>query len=179
MFTQKVSRLAELLPGPHGWTVTELVDSMWTRDRGHRGPSRAPHPVAVTLWLRPNKQAGYRAGQHLTVTVDQRPPARPVLPPANAEGDRLIELTVTCHDGGTVSEHLIRHARRGMVVGLSAPAGDFVLPENAPNKIVFIAGGSGITPVMGMLRTLQAQGYDGDVAVLHYVRTPQDACYST
>ncbi len=64
-----------------------------------------------------------------------------------------------------------------MVVELSAPAGDFVLPEQRPHRILLVSGGSGITPVMSMLRTLHAEGFDGEVAFIHYAPTPADADY--
>ena len=76
-----------------------------------------------------------------------------------------------------VSEYLHRAARPGMTVGMSGPAGDFVLPTPRPRRLLLIAGGSGITPVMAMVRTLRQERHDGRVAVLHYVRSIDDACY--
>lgn len=180
MFTKSVTRALDLLLGPHGVDrYTELLDPMWTSDsratvvRVHRPTART-----VTLTLEPNRPIDFSAGQHLAVTVeiDGRRHTR-CYSPANAAGDALIELTVTRHDGGTVSEHLYRSAAPGMVVDLASPAGDFVLPGQRPRRLLLIAGGSGITPVMGMLRTLRQEGFDGVVAVVHYVRSMQNACY--
>ena len=64
-----------------------------------------------------------------------------------------------------------------MVVGLAGVGGDFVLPEQRPRRILFVSGGSGITPVMAMLRTLLAEGHRGEIAFVHYARSPQEACY--
>lgn len=191
MFTQNVERsrtrtgfrdrLLGLLAGPHGVDrYTELVDPMWTsEDRATVVRVGRSKPRSVTLWLRPNHpRAGFQAGQFLTVTVeiDGRRHSR-CYSPANAEGAGEIELTVARHDGGVVSEYLHRAARPGMTVGLSAPAGDFVLPRRRPRRLLLIAGGSGITPVMSMVRTLAEEWYDGEIAVLHYVRSLDDACY--
>ena len=186
MFTQtstragRRSRLLGLLTGPHGVDrYTELVDPMWTSEnRATVVRVRRPSPRSVTLWLQPNHPVGFRAGQYLTVTVeiDGRRHSR-CYSPANAESGQLIELTIARHDGGLVSDYLCRAARRGMTVGLSAPAGDFVLPTPRPRRLVLIAGGSGITPVMSMVRTLAEERYDGEIAVLHYVRTLGDAVY--
>lgn len=175
------ARLLALLAGPHGVDrYTELVDPMWTTEnratvvRVQRSTSRS-----VTLWLRPNHPCTFRAGQYVTVTVeiDGRRHTR-CYSPANAEGAALIELTIARHDGGVVSEYLHRCARPGMTVGLTAPAGDFVLPEKMPRRLLLIAGGSGITPVMSIARTLvENDCRDREVAVLHYVRTLDDACY--
>lgn len=183
MFTQTTAHgrtLLNLLFGPHGVDrYTELLDPMWT------GESRATvvgvrhfTPGSVTVWLEPNRPVVHSAGQHLGVTVeiDGRRHTR-YYSPANAEGAPLIELTAARHDGGVVSDYLHRSAHRGMVMGLSGAAGDFVLPERRPRRLLMIAGGSGITPVMSMVRTLNAEGFDGDIAVLRYVPAMSEACY--
>ena len=177
MFTKT---LIGLLAGPHGVDrYTELVDPMWTTEiRATVVRVRRSTPQSVTLWLQPNHPVPFRSGQHLTVTVeiDGRRHSR-CYSPANAEGVPVIELTVARHPGGVVSEYLYQHARTGMTVGLSGPAGDFVLPHPLPRRLLLIAGGSGITPVMSMVRTLQESSYTGQLSVLHYVRTLRDACY--
>ena len=71
-----------------------------------------------------------------------------------------------------MSNYLYEQARRGMVVGLAGVGGDFVLPAQRPRRILLVSGGSGITPVMAMLRTLVAEGHDGEIAFVHYARTP-------
>ncbi|MCX2929104.1 ferredoxin reductase [Mycobacterium sp. CVI_P3] len=183
--TKKVLRspLVDLLTGPHGVDrYTELVDPTWTTDaRAKVVDVRRTTPRSVTLFLAPNTAVtGYRAGQHLnlTVEIDGRRHTR-CYSPASAEGSSLIELTIGRHDGGLVSSHLYRHARPGMVVGLSAPAGDFVLPDRRPRRILLVSGGSGITPVMSMVRTLLAEHFDGEIVFVHYARTPLEACYRT
>ena len=55
-----------------------------------------------------------------------------------------------------VSTYLVRRARVGTVVMLDQAAGDFVLPPVRPTKVLFLTAGSGITPVMGMLRSTAA-----------------------
>jgi ferredoxin-NADP reductase len=44
--------------------------------------------------------------------------------------------------------------------------------------VLFVSGGSGITPVMSMLRTLRAEGNDRDTTFIHYARTRAEACYA-
>lgn len=186
MFTQSLKRrvgrapLAGLLMGPHGPDrYTELLDPMWTSEiRATVTGVQHPTPRTVTLLLEPNHPVRWRAGQHVNVTVeiDGRRRTR-CYSPANADGSAVLELTITRHPDGVVSEYLCAHARRGMVVGLSEPAGDFVLPVPRPQRMVFIAGGSGITPVLSMLRTLAAEGFGGEMALLYYARTADDVCY--
>ena len=118
------------------------------------------------------------AGQYvnLAVEIDGRRHTR-CYSPANAEGAAHLELTIGQHDGGLVSTYLHEHARRGMVVGLTGVGGDFVLPAHRPRRILFVSGGSGITPVMAMLRTLVDEGHAGEIAFVHYARNRAEACY--
>jgi ferredoxin-NADP reductase len=183
------SPLVDLLTGPHGVDrYTELVEPTWTLgdSRAKVVAVRRQTPRSVTLTLEPNAAfaAGpaLRAGQHvnLTVEVNGRRQTR-CYSPANAEGDRLLELTIGVHDDGLVSQHLLHNARPGMVVGLDGVGGDFVLPTVRPRRILFVSGGSGITPVLSMLRTLTSERSrshsDREITFIHYARTPQEACY--
>ena len=199
MFTQTLTRrgrrsaLLDLLTGPHGVDrFTELVDPTWTRGdaRARIVAVRRNTPRSVTLTLEPNRAfTGFRAGQHinLSVEIDGRRRTRPYSP-ANSETDRRIELTVGHHDGGLVSTFLVERARTGMVVGLDSVGGDFTLPAQIPagpaqipagqqDRILLISGGSGITPVMSMLRTLRARRHTAQIAFVHYARSEQEACY--
>lgn len=182
--TRRVSRssLLNLLTGPHGIDrYTELVDPTWTQGqaRARIVDVRRQTPRSVTMTLQPNRVfTGFRAGQHINVSVeiDGRRRTR-CYSPANAEGSALLEITVGRHDGGLVSTYLCDHARPGMVVGLDSVAGDFVLPDARPSRILFVSGGSGITPVLSMLRTLHAEGFPGEIAFVHYARSAAEACY--
>ena len=195
MFTQTFTRtfakrvlssdLVDLLTGPHGVDrYTELVTPTWTsgQPRAKVVDVRRTTPRSVTLTLAPNDaftgRHTVKAGQFVNVTVeiDGRMHSR-CYSPANAEGSTQLELTIGVHDGGLVSTYLYERARRGMVVGLDGVGGDFVLPEQRPRRILFVSGGSGITPIMAMVRTLVAQGHTGEIAVVHYARTAKQAAY--
>jgi ferredoxin-NADP reductase len=188
MFTQTLTRrmlrspLVDLLTGPHGVDrYTELVAPTWTAGeaRAKIVAVRRQTARSVTLTLEPNRAfTGFRAGQHinLTVEIDGRRRTRPYSP-ASAEGAPHIELTVGRHDGGLVSNYLYEHARPGMVVGLNSVGGEFVLSTQRPRRILLVSGGSGITPVMSMLRTLRTEGFTGEVAFIHYARSADEACY--
>jgi ferredoxin-NADP reductase len=84
---------------------------------------------------------------------------------------------VKAHPEGLVSNFLIENARPGMVLGLGPAEGDFRLPPERPERILLISGGSGITPVISMLRTLCAEGHEGPIAFLHYAPDPDLAIY--
>jgi stearoyl-CoA 9-desaturase NADPH oxidoreductase len=189
MFTQTLKKqvlgsdLVNLLTGPHGVDrYTELVTPTWTLGEGRAKvvDVRRTTPRSVTLVLAPNEAFAdtVKAGQYvnLTVEIDGRRHTR-CYSPANAEGAAHLELTIGHHDRGLVSTFLYERARRGMVVGLAGIGGDFVLPAQRPRRILFVSGGSGITPVMAMLRTLVNEGHPGEIAFVHYARNPAEACY--
>lgn len=94
-------------------------------------------------------------------------------------GDDLLAVTVTAVPGGAVSGLLAHRTPVGALLRIGPPAGEFVLPEPAPEKLLFLTAGSGITPVMGMLRELAAtrpEALDGAVLV-HCDRTPADMVF--
>ena len=47
-----------------------------------------------------------------------------------------------------------------------------------PRRVLFVSGGSGITPVMSMLRTMRNEGSDREIAFIHYARSAREACYA-
>lgn len=176
------SKLLRLLAGPHGLDgYTELLKPTWTGAAARAeivGVARTT-PRSVTLTMVPNDAfGGFRAGQHLGigVEIDGRRRTRRYSPASTADAPQ-IELTVAMHDSGLVSRHLFHHARRGMIVDIDSAAGDFVLPEVTPSRILFISGGSGITPVLSMLRTLVAVHSSAQIGFIHFARSPALVSY--
>lgn len=137
-----------------------------------------------TFVLAPNRHwPGHRAGQYVAIAVEingmrvRRPYS--ISSGASGPGDR-IAITVKRVDGGKVSTWLHERLRAGHVIGLGRPQGDFVAPAALPGAtrpLLFVAGGSGITPVMAILRDLEARKQLGDVVVLHSARTAEDAIF--
>ncbi len=136
---------------------------------------------SVTMTLRPNRAfGGFRAGQFVRVGVeiDGVRRTRTYSPACSQHGaDRRLELTVTAHPEGLVSPWLIGCARPGAIVHLGEAQGEFVLPDARPERLVLIGGGSGITPVMSMLRTLCDEQHAGEITFIHYARTEADWLY--
>jgi ferredoxin-NADP reductase len=124
---------------------------------------------AVTVVLRPGGAwRGHRPGQYVRIGLDVdgvRLWRSYSLTSAPDAADGLITITAKAVAGGLVSAHLAQELRPGQLVHLDQALGDFVLPDPPPRKILFVTGGSGITPVMGMLRS----GLDRleDVVLVH------------
>ena len=87
--------------------------------------------------------------------------------PPSRDGRRLV-ITVRAMPDGFASQHLVNGVAPGTVVRLAPPAGEFVLPDPLPAKALFLSAGSGITPIMAMLRSLdrRADATD-DLVVVH------------
>src|SRR5205809_1409796 len=135
----------------------------------------------VSFVLRPNRNwRGFRPGQHvqLTVEIDGARHARTYSPSNAPAADGTVTLTVKRHPGGRVSGYLHEHLAVGDIVELSQAFGDFVLPDPVPAKLLMIAGGSGITPLMAMLRDLLARRIDTDVVFAHYAHTHRDLIFA-
>lgn len=177
------SPVVDLLLGPHGVDrYLELISPTLTVGdaRAEVVAVRRQTARSVTLTLRPNRAwGGFEAGQYVAVGVEingvRR--TRTYSPVGSAHNRRELELTVTEHPGGLVSGHLLRAARTGSIVHLAGAQGMFTLPSPRPERLVLISGGSGITPVLSMLRTLADEGHEGEISFLHFARTQADWLY--
>jgi ferredoxin-NADP reductase len=88
--------------------------------------------------------------------------------------DGCISVTVKAIPGGKVSNHLVHRAKPGTIVQLDQAAGEFCLPEQVPAKALFVTAGSGITPVMGILRNHPELT---DVVLIHSAPTAEDVVF--
>jgi stearoyl-CoA 9-desaturase NADPH oxidoreductase len=178
------SPFVDLLLGPHGVDrYLELIRPQLTVHdaRAEVLDVRRQTVRSVTVTLRPNGAwQGFRAGQFTRVGVEIDGVRRTrTYSPASSQhaADGALELTVTVHPEGLVSRHLRDRLRPGQVVHLGPAEGVFVLGDLRPERLVLISGGSGITPVLSILRTLCDEGHTGEVVFVHYARTASDWLY--
>lgn len=156
----------------------DLIDPLRTtaKLRGRIVEIRPETRDAVTVVITPGRSwKGHIPGQYVRIGVD-------------VDGVRLwrtysltsetttrdISITVKAIDGGKVSNYLVRRATPGTVVQLEQATGDFTLREGT-SKALFVTAGSGVTPVMGMLRN-HLDELD-DVVVVHSSPTKSDAIF--
>ncbi len=132
-----------------------------------------------TLTLKPGHGwRAHRAGQFVKVSVDVdgRLLGRTYsLSSSPDRDDGLVTITVTAM--GRVSNALVHATRPGDYVRIGLPQGDFTLPDEVPARLLFVTGGSGVTPVRSMLRTLALRRAMPDVVHLHYARSEADAIF--
>lgn len=192
------SKLVAALASPHGVdSYLERFNPMWAAHEVrarivsvHR-ETDGDAPVA-TLTLQPTATwRGHRAGQHVLVGVEMPGIAKrftrafSISSAASGRGERFT-LTIRAHDEGQVSSYLVRSAQPGQILHLSQAQGEFTLVESPAtptiSRLLFITGGSGITPAMSMVRTLLRDGYDGHagrkVTFLHFARSAEDQIFA-
>ena len=179
------SRVLAALTSPHGVDrYLEQVNPMWA---AHEVRARVVdvrrevdvpgHPPVATITFQPTATwRGHRAGQHVQLGVEVDGARRTtrvftISSPDSRPGDRFM-VTLRANPDGVVSRYLVERAEPGTMVHLSQAQGDFVLPDRMPEHVLFISGGSGITPVMSMLRSLQRRTHRGHVTFLHYAQSP-------
>jgi len=96
---------------------------------------------------------------------------------SGSRSERTVTITVKAMPEGFLSTHLVAGVEPGTIVRLAAPQGNFVLPDPAPPSILFLTAGSGITPVMSMLRTLLRRNQIADITHLHSAPTESDVMF--
>ena len=90
---------------------------------------------------------------------------------------KLISITVKATPEGFLSTHLVNGVQPGTIVRLASPKGDFALPDPPPAKMLLVTAGSGITPVMAMLRSMAHRGQTSDVVHIHSAPSAKDVIF--
>lgn len=123
---------------------------------------------------------GHRAGQHLDVrlTAEDGYQAQRSFSIASAPEASGVELTVERIDDGEVSPYLVQGAAAGDELEVRGPiGGPFTWSVDDGGPILLLAGGSGLVPLMAMLRHRSARASTLVTRVLISVRDPADALY--
>ena len=200
--------LLDALTGPHGvdrWA--ELVDPRLATDREvatvRRVDVETPDTVTLHLDLPRGWRTGAttppRAGQAVTLGVEVDGVRHHRSFTVASRGPAGWSVTVRANPNGTVSRHLVQHAAPGLRVDVGTPFGELVLPADddavadaLDDQLLLVSGGSGITPVMALLRRLVDEGHLAHVgsrgattpparprvALLHYEKSPVDVVFA-
>ncbi len=161
----------------------ELVNPLWT---SHAMQARIEKvwdesATARTLTLRPGKNwRSFKPGQHVRVgiPIGGRHFTRTYSISSAAESsDGCFTITVKAIPNGFVSNHIVRQLKPGDYIPIGIPQGDFYLPDAQPVKPLFITAGSGITPIMSMLRTLDAEQRFPSTTHIHYAPQSYDVIF--
>jgi ferredoxin-NADP reductase len=161
----------------------ELINPLWsTRElRGRIASIERETEDAATVTIKPGyRWSGHMPGQYLRIGIDiagVRHWRAYSLTSDPWREDGLISITVKNVDEGVVSPYLVRRGRPGTVVSLGGVEGDFVLGDPPPERILFVSAGSGITPIMSMIRHLDHDGQLRDAVLLHSARHTDDVIF--
>jgi ferredoxin-NADP reductase len=137
-------------------------------------------PRARTLVLDVPDWPGHRAGQHLDVrlTAEDGYQASRSYSIASAPELEAVEVTVELVDDGEVSPYLVDEVRPGDVFEVRGPIGShFTWSADQGGPLLLLAGGSGLVPLMAMLRHRAARGSEAETRVLVSARSEADALY--
>jgi ferredoxin-NADP reductase len=136
------------------------------------------HDVKTFVLAPGDAWPGHRAGQYVPVEVEiDGVRVRRCYSISSAPGGARVAITVKRVSGGRVSSFLHDRVSAGSVLNLGVPAGDFVLRDAPPEKLLLLSGGSGATPVMSLLRDLAARGAVRDVVFFHAARSAADVIF--
>jgi ferredoxin-NADP reductase len=152
-----------------GWRRAELV------------ARRDETPSAVTLVLGVPGWPGHLAGQHVDVrlTADDGYSTQRSYSVATPDHGARIELTVQVVSDGEASPFLARGLAVGDPVELRGPVGGwFVWRPGQPQRVLLLAGGSGVVPLMAMVRARHESGSGVPMHLVYSVRTPADVIYA-
>jgi ferredoxin-NADP reductase len=157
------------LGGRLRWRAAELVER------------RAESASAVTLVLGVPDWPGHVAGQHvdLRLTAEDGYSTQRSYSIASAPEGERVELTVQRLPGGEVSSYLAEDLRPGDLVEVRGPVGGwFVWQPEQTEPVLLVAGGSGLVPLMCMIRVREAVGGGVPFRLLYSVRGPADLLYA-
>jgi ferredoxin-NADP reductase len=161
----------------------ELINPLWSTRELRGRIERIEHVTgdAATVLIKPGyRWEGHQAGQYCRIGVDIRGVRHWRAYSLTSDPDRpdgCISITPKLVESGTVSPYLVRHGRPGAIVSLGGVEGEFVLPDPPPDRLLFISAGSGITPIMSMLRHLASCEELKDAVLLHSARTPEEVIF--
>lgn len=137
-----------------------------------------------TLRLAPNaNMPAYQSGQHinLSVEINSRRVTRSYSLTSHP-GDRELSITVRREPHGQMSQWLYEHARHGTVLEIDTVFGNMTLAAaevRRTDTLLFLAAGSGITPLYSLIRDALATGHSGPMQLLYWDKSPEHFCFQS
>lgn len=159
----------------------EMINPLWSTQelRGKVERLERRTEDAVTIIIKPGAEWDrHQPGQYLRVgvIVDGVHHWR-AYSLTSEPSDDFISITPKLVPDGKVSPYLTANLQPGTIVRLGGVEGDFTLPDPRPEKLLFISAGSGITPIMSMLRALDQEGGIEDVVIVHSAHHREDVIF--
>ncbi len=135
------------------------------------------HDVNTYIFEAPDEHlCDYKAGQYLSFEfeINGKPVHRNYTLSSSPSRPERLAITVKQLEHGLASNWLAEQFKPGMLVPAHAPSGDFHLQQTSNNKLLLLSAGSGITPMLSMLRYMSDMNIERDIVFLHSARSQQD-----
>lgn len=139
-------------------------------------------PDIVDFVLTADKRYDYKPGQYVEVTLGHHFPDtrgnRRYLTLASSPTEHNLRFGIKFYPNGSSFKHALLNAETDTPISISSPAGEFTLPDDPAQKLVFIAGGIGVTPYRSMVKYLLDTNDRRSVVLLYAERTPDEFVYT-
>jgi ferredoxin-NADP reductase len=144
-----------------------------------RSEMQTPDAKTLCFRVQDGKQLIAKPGQFLSfhLNIDGTEVTRSYSICSSPLRSDYVEITPKRTENGYVSVFLNEKAKPGLVIKASGPAGRFYFDEKIHGEIVLIAAGSGITPMMAMVRYIEDRALNVPVTLVYCVRTSQDIIF--
>jgi len=162
----------------------QWVLPLWTRRSFHSHVLgiREESPSTYTVLIRPNRRwSGFQSGQYVQIQVEKNGVRYKRIFSISSSPDLykeqgLIELTVRVKQGGKITPWMKSHFQNGGYLLLSKAMGDFLETSKNNEELLFIAGGSGITPFRSFLKS--SHFYNKNVTLLYYCHSEDEHLFA-
>lgn len=132
----------------------------------------SPTTVALTVEIDDREALSFLPGQYVNIAVPGTDVHR-AYSFSNAPEDKALTFLVKLIDGGAMSTYLAERAQVGDAISLTGPHGTFYLRES-DSPLLLLAGGTGLAPILSILRTLEAAESDVPVRLVYGATTDDD-----
>lgn len=133
--------------------------------------------VSLTLGMVDPPALTFKAGQYVDITVPGSTQHRSFSIATTPDTPERLEFIIKRYPGGLFSGLLDGHLRPGDTLDLVGPYGTFTLRAKSDRRVVFIGGGAGMAPILGLLRQMVREGLDRPVTFYYGARTVDDLFY--
>jgi propane monooxygenase reductase subunit len=117
-------------------------------------------------------------GQYMDFVVPGTEESRSFSMANTPNRDGLFEFVIRVYPGGLFSQYLADKLQPGDRLQVEAPFGTFTLRETRTSPLIFVGGGAGMAPMLGLLRSMAERGVDRPVTFYYGARTERDLCFS-
>jgi ferredoxin-NADP reductase len=141
----------------------------------------APHLYDFAFSVPEGERLHFIPGQYLEWTLPHSPVDfrgnRRTFSIASCPTDSEVHIGIKTYERSSSFKKALLNLKPGQAVRASRPAGDFILPDDARQPLVFIAGGIGITPFLSMIQHVMSLGHQRDITLVYLAADKAEFAY--